>query len=84
MIMKYKVGDRVRVKSRCWYRDNVIAGSVLYGDMAVAFTRSMRRFCGKKATVTDVGEGADVLRGDVRPGQWIFINILIIYSLCRK
>ena len=60
MIMKYKVGDRVRVKSRCWYRDNVIAGSVLYGDMAVAFTRSMCRFCGKKATVTDVGEGGIV------------------------
>lgn len=60
MIMKYKVGDRVRVKSRRWYRDNVIAGSVLYGDMAVAFPRSMRRFCGKKATVTDVGEGGIV------------------------
>lgn len=55
--MQYKAGDRVRVKSRQWFRDNAIDGSVCYGSMITDFSKKMKRCCGKKATVTDVGEG---------------------------
>lgn len=52
--MKYKVGDKVRVKSLDWYNsnkeyyDNRVCGGNLY------FVNNMTKYCGKEATIIEV------------------------------
>ena len=49
--MKYKVGDKVRIKSRKWYNENKDEfGNVGY------FTSKMTQFCGRTVTIIDVDE----------------------------
>lgn len=50
---KYKVGDKVIVKSLAWYHENKDA----YGNVNVpcCFVRDMSRFCGKVVTIRSVG-----------------------------
>ena len=55
MEQKYKIGDRVRIKSLDWYNENKDE----YGDIDcgnVVFLKSMQRFCGRIVTIIDVNE----------------------------
>lgn len=64
--MKYKVGDKVRIKSREWYEKNKnISGNILFGD--TLFIAAMHRYCGNIATITSVG---DIYRIDIDNGKW--------------
>lgn len=51
---KYKVGDKVRVKSRGWYEEN----KDKYGDVKciLFFFSSMAKYCGKTATITQIND----------------------------
>lgn len=56
--MKYKVGDKVRIKSLDWYNKNKDKD----GDVVLTthlFTPGMSQFCGKVMTIEDVFEDID-------------------------
>ena len=51
--MKYKIGDRVRIKSLDWYNDN----RDYYGNVDCGFyyfTEEMTKYCGKILTIGEV------------------------------
>ena len=51
--MKYKIGDKVRVKSLEWYNEN--KGE--HGDVNlpnIIFVSNMSKFCGQEYTICDV------------------------------
>lgn len=51
--MKYKVGDKVRIKSKEWYEKNKNAsGDILCGG--TFFVEDMERYCGETATITSI------------------------------
>ena len=54
--MKYKVGDKVRIKSLDWYNENKNRyGDINYGcETEILFTSEMSSFCGQVATITRV------------------------------
>lgn len=47
--MKYKVGDKVRIKSLDWYKINADVN----GHVGL-FVNSMSNYCGKTAVITDI------------------------------
>lgn len=47
--MKYKVGDKVRIKSLDWYETNKCGGRVMCDSLA--FLEMMTDWCGKELTV---------------------------------
>ena len=54
---KYKIGDRVRIKSLDWYHYNKDGfGSVCVGDKKPKFTYAMSKYCGQVLTVDDHSE----------------------------
>ena len=54
MESKYKIGQKVRVKSLDWYHNNKDGfGSVRIGDKKPNFTYTMSKFCGQVLTVDD-------------------------------
>ena len=54
---KYKIGDRVRIKSLDWYHHNKDGfGSVCVGDKKPKFTYAMSKYCGQVLTVDDHSE----------------------------
>lgn len=55
--MKYKVGDKVRVKSLEWYNKNKDANGTV--NVSFGFIKDMMRYCGKEFTVTDVLDYSD-------------------------
>ena len=59
--MKYKVGDKVRIKSLDWYNKNKRKdGNIRYkhGAYPIFFTRYMSRFCGETLTIKCVHKGS--------------------------
>ena len=56
---KYKVGDKVVVKSLDWYKEN----KNTYGDVPVpcCFVRAMSKYCGKIVTIERVDRSAYVI-----------------------
>lgn len=55
--MKYKVGDKVKIKSLEWYNQNKDSyGDIYLNDYGISFIKEMSVFCGKEATVVfDLG-----------------------------
>lgn len=54
--MKYKVGDKVRIKSLDWYNENKNDfGKVWTSDGQRAFYKCMSKWCGKVMTVSYIG-----------------------------
>ena len=56
--MKYKVGDRVRIKSLDWYNENKDKYGFVDFSTSV-FVPGMSQFCGKIVTIEDVFEEED-------------------------
>ena len=52
-VMKYKIGDRVKIKSRDWYKENKRKRGRIYFDNA-SFIPEMSRYCGTKLTIAEV------------------------------
>lgn len=54
--MRYKKGDRVRIKSLEWYNANKDEdGKVyVYGDSYAIFIQVMSKFCGQTVTISEV------------------------------
>lgn len=52
--MKYKIGDRVRIKSIDWYNKNKDKNG--YVDVGVLFDKEMSRWCGKTMTIIKVNQ----------------------------
>ena len=54
--MKYKPGDKVRIKSIDWYNENKDEyGEVcVYGDSYAIFIQVMSKFCGQTVTISEV------------------------------
>lgn len=50
--MKYKVGDKVRVKSLDWYNENKDING--YVNTYCTFTPQMAKYCGKETTIENV------------------------------
>lgn len=50
--MKYKVGDKVKIKNLDWYNTNKSETDYLYCNNIV-FVQKMSEYCGKKATIVD-------------------------------
>lgn len=67
--MKYKVGDKVKIKSLEWYSKNKNGlGHVSHDDFYNTFVSSMTAYCGMKANITEV-EGSHYIL-DVDNGDW--------------
>jgi hypothetical protein len=61
--MKYKIGDKVRIKSIDWFNENKVKGTnYLAGENGRHFTRAMSDWCGKEATIMLITE--DIEYGD--------------------
>lgn len=63
--MKYKIGDRVRLKSIDWYHANKNGdGCVVISDDGylynLFFTKNDAQYCGKVFTISDIVDGAYV------------------------
>ena len=56
--MKYKVGDRVLIKSLDWYNENKDKDGIVELSTHL-FTPGMSQFCGKVMTISDVFEDID-------------------------
>ena len=54
-VMKYKVGDKVRVKSLEWYNQNKDSdGNIYLNDFGIPFIKGMSVFCGRKAVIASI------------------------------
>lgn len=54
--MKYKVGDKVRIKSIDWYNENKNKfGKVWTSGGQIPFDKCMSKWCGKVMTISHVG-----------------------------
>ena len=70
--MKYKVGDRVRVKSREWYFENGKGGAFECGGQT--FVSDMLEYCGAIAIVSTVAQCCYALEGI---GLWVFTDEML-------
>ena len=68
--MKYKVGDRVKVKSLDWYSKNSKNSAVVQNG--VSFTDAMLKYCGKTAVV--VGIYYDSYDIDIDNKEWYWYD----------
>ena len=56
--MRFKVGDRVRIKSLDWYNENKDEdGDIDCGDALMTTEKS--QFCGKIVTISNISDVAD-------------------------
>lgn len=52
--MRYKIGDRVRVKSLSWYNENKDKNGCIYCGDGIIFCDKMQEFCGKIMTISRI------------------------------
>lgn len=70
--MKYKVGDKVRVKSLEWYNENKNnSGSIHYSDSSVFFVSNMSKFCGSIVTIKDIDIDLGAYKVEENTMLWI-------------
>lgn len=66
--MKYKVGDKVRIKSKEWYEANKDSQGNI--TTLASFTQSMAVFCGRKANIAEIDKGT--YRLDIDNGRFFW------------
>ena len=71
--MKYKVGDKVKVKSLEWYDENNIENGFEIDD--VRFDPDMCKYCGKTAIITVESKGYYKLSID--SGEWFWYDWML-------
>ena len=64
--LKFKVGDKVRVKSLEWYNSNKDANGLVYIDeQGVVFDKTMAKLCGTIVQIEEVNRRGYFIRGNV-------------------
>lgn len=69
--MKHKVGDKVRIKSIDWYKQNKAYKGYFSVD-GVCFAPGMSEYCGKEATITEINECEEAFRIDIDKSKYWF------------
>lgn len=73
--MKYKVGDKVRIKSFDWYNENKDYGEgIIYFEHSFDFTESMSKYCGQIATITHIIEKYDEYKINLDQGYYAWTD----------
>lgn len=72
--MKYKVGDKVRIKSKEWYEDNKDSQGNI--TTLATFTQEMAVFCGRKANIVEVDGG--IYRLDIDNGSFFWDDEMVV------
>lgn len=73
--MKYKVGDKVRIKSIDWYNENKDYGKgIIYFEHSFDFTESMSKYCGQIATITHIIEKCDEYKINLDHGYYVWTD----------
>ena len=62
--LKYKVGDRVRIKSRVWYNENKDEYGNIDAGAGFIFHKDMSRWCGETMTILKVYETSYAMEDD--------------------
>ena len=71
--MKYKVGDKVKVKSLDWYNENNIENGFEIDD--VRFDPDMCKYCGKTAIITV--ESKVYYKLSIDSGEWFWYDWML-------
>lgn len=69
-VMKYKVGDKVKIKSLEWYNQNSEDNAVIKNG--AGFTDAMVRYCGRTTTITGIYRDSYDL--DIDDGDWYWYD----------
>lgn len=68
IVMKYKVGDKVRVKSKQWYDKNKDTGGIV--KVSKFFVEEMSEWCGKEVTIRAIFDDFYTLEEDKEVWNW--------------
>ena len=69
--MKYKVGDKVRVKSIDWYEENKDdSGSIKIGSKEYYFVEEMLNYCGAPLTIKEVDSESYI----TNENEWVWTD----------
>ena len=77
--MRYKIGDRVRIKSLDWFKANEYNGQGTYDDV-VAFLKMTNECCGKELTIDFIftdERGTGYIMKEPNAFQWRFTDSMI-------
>ena len=74
--MKYKVGDKVKIKSLSWYNKNRNEYSSVVQN-GISFTYSMSEYCGKIATIASIGSDNEHYIIDIDGGEWDWCDFML-------
>ena len=77
--MKYKIGDKVRIKSLDWFKANEYSGQGTYDDV-VAFHKMTDESCGKELTIEFIftdERGTGYIMKEPNVSQWRFTDSMI-------
>lgn len=69
--MKYKIGDKVRIKSLDWYNQNKDNNGDIVGEVRGIFVPPMSKYCGEEATITLI-LAAHAYCLDIDNGAWVW------------
>ena len=86
--MKYKVGDKVRIKSLEWYKSaKKNKGGHIENSSGVLFNAEMAIYCGCNAEIIEVrhsSEGQEFFKLDIDDGNWSWYNWMFDESFSDK
>jgi hypothetical protein len=77
--MRYKKGDRVKIKSLDWFKENEYSGQGTYDDV-VAFLKMTDECCGKELTIDFIftdERGTGYIMKEPNVFQWRFTDSMI-------
>ena len=74
--MKYKVGDKVKIKSLEWYNQNSEDNAVIKNG--AGFTDAMVIYCGRTTTITGIYHDSYDL--DIDDGDWYWYDWMFEYD----
>ena len=74
--MKYKVGDKVKIKSLSWYNKNRNEYSSVVQN-GISFTYSMSEYCGKIATIASIESDNEHYIIDIDGGEWDWYDYML-------
>lgn len=68
--LKYKVGDKVRIKSLDWYNENKDKNGIVFSNVYMPFYSYMRKYCGQILTITQILEYGYCMKEDCEVNGW--------------